>query len=192
MTLNKAYRRQTWLINLLIGMLLVLGGLGLYGLAQSQASLDAIYTQRVLAMAQLAQNPGSAALTLMQHQANRAREDLADAARLRGWLRAAMLLTIVLGIGCAAACSSGSPRHALAAETEAPEAENAASPPVFVEELLETEPPTAELPADWDGNNRRGPNRARNVARIAKKLAASDGNATSSDRREAIDDWEPF
>jgi hypothetical protein len=185
MTLNKRYRRQTWLINLLIGMLLVLGGLGLYSLAQSQAALDANYAKRVLVMAQLAQRSGPAAVSaLVQQQADMAREDIAVATRLHGRLRAAILLTIVLGIGCAAAYGSG-----------LPETERAKDAAIVAPELPPTEasmPVVSEPPADWDGSNRRGPNRARNVARIPKKPAPPDGNATHDDRREATDDWEPF
>ena len=193
MTLHKGYRRQTWLINLLILMLLVVGGIGLFGLAQSRAVLDAIYAQRVLAMAQLAHDVSPAAVpALVQQQADMAREDLADAARLHGHLRAAILLSIVLGIGCAAAFGSSLQRSPPPAETEAAEAEKASAPPVVAAEPLPTEPPTVGSATDWDGSNRRGPNRARNVARIPKKSLVPDGSATRDDRREATDDWEPF
>jgi hypothetical protein len=193
MTLNERYRRQTWLINLLILMLLVVGGLGLYGLAESQSALDSIYARRVVAMAQLAPGSGSGSATLSAHvqqQADLARKDIAEAARLHGRLRAAILLTIVLGIGGAAAYGSGLPRHPVL--PEAPGAKD--TPPVVAAELLPAEPAAgavSEGPADWDGSNRRGPNRARNVARISKK-PGPDSSATRDDRREATDDWEPF
>ena len=197
MTLNKRYRRQTWLINLLILMLLVVGGLGVFGLAQSQVALETIYAQRVVAMAQLAQRSGPAtASTLVQQQADMAREDLADAARLHVRLRAAILLTIVLGIGCASACGSGRPRYPVRpAQTEPTEAELANEPATIESESPPSEPPAPvahKKPADWDGSNRRGPNRARNVARIPKKPATPDGNATHDDRTDATDEWEPF
>ena len=136
MTLNKRYRRQTWLINLLILMLLVVGGIGLFGLAESQAALDAIYAKRVVAMAQLAQSSRPATVSvLVQQQAHAAREDIADATRLHGRLRAAILLTIVLGIGCAAAHGSGLPRHPLRpAQIEAPETPRANDSSVIASE----------------------------------------------------------
>ena len=197
MTSNKGYRRQTWLINLLIGMLLALGGIGLFGLARSQAALEAMVEKRVVATAQTASDLSPANLSaLVQQQADQAREESADAARLHGRLRAAILLTMVLGIACAAAYGSGLLHEpAQPATADAPEAECKNDAPIVTAESLPTEPlpsPAAEPPEGWDGSNRRGPNRARNVARIPKKLALPDGRAPSADRREAADDWEPF
>ena len=197
MTSNKGYRRETWLINLLIGMMLMLGGIGLFGLAQSQAALDAMVEKRVVATAQIAQDLSPANRSaLAQQQADQARAESADAARLHGRLRAAILLTIVLGIGCAAVHGSGLPRHTVQpAQSEPPAAETVRDSNVVAPASRPTEAPaatTCEVSENWDGSNRRGPNRARNVARMPKKPATTDSNATRAGPREAADDWEPF
>jgi hypothetical protein len=197
MTSNKGYRRQTWLINLLIGMVLVLGGIGLFGLARSQAALETMVEKRVVATVQAAPDLSPANLSaLVQQQADKAHEDAADAARLHGRLRAAILLTIVLGIACAAAYGSGLPHEPVQPlPAEPPVVVQTQNAPALSLDSPPTEPlplPATEPPEGWDGSNRRGPNRARNVARIPKKPAPPEGRGPSDDRREAVDDWEPF
>ncbi len=52
---NKVSTRLSLLVGALIGMLVVLGGLGLYGIGQSNASLKTVYENRTVPIAQLAE-----------------------------------------------------------------------------------------------------------------------------------------